>query len=168
MSVEIEELVAHLTSLPAGGEVVDLLREYGSTALSRNHFTPGHVTASGFVRKADRLLVIHHERLDRWLQPGGHVEPEDADIESAARREVEEETGLTGLASLGLLDVDIHQIPAARGEPVHLHFDVRWAFEATGSPRAGDGVSDARWATLSELEELGADESVTRSWRRLL
>ncbi|MEN8041330.1 MAG: hypothetical protein ABFR95_07475, partial [Actinomycetota bacterium] len=49
----------------------------------RSEFEPGHFTASGFVTSPDgeALLLIHHGKLDRWLQPGGHIDPEDASVD---------------------------------------------------------------------------------------
>jgi len=43
-------------------------------------------------------------------------------------REAGEESGLTDLFFFhpGIIDVDIHPIPAGRGEPDHQHFDVRY------------------------------------------
>ena len=148
--------------------ILEVVRRDGEAARSRGHFTPGHLTASAFVTNGEGVLLIHHDRLGRWLQPGGHVEAEDPDLRAAAAREVEEETGLGDLEPLGLLDVDVHEIPAARGEPNHLHLDVRWAFRASGRPKAGDGVSAARWAALDELEGLGGDVSVLRGAAKLL
>lgn len=148
--------------------ILDVVRRDGDASRSRSHFTPGHLTASAFVTNGDGVLLIHHERLGRWLQPGGHVEPDDRDLEAAAAREVEEETTLTGLEPMGLLDVDVHEIPAARGEPTHLHLDIRWAFRATGSPAAGDGVSAARWVRFEELGGLDADASAMRGAAKLL
>jgi 8-oxo-dGTP pyrophosphatase MutT (NUDIX family) len=60
----------------------------------------GHITASGFVMTPDRseTLLICHKGLNRWLQPGGHVDVDDAEIWYAARREIREETGLTDFA----------------------------------------------------------------------
>jgi 8-oxo-dGTP pyrophosphatase MutT (NUDIX family) len=46
-----------------------------------------------FSPAGDRILIVHHRRLDRWLLPGGHIEPEDAEVWDASRREVLEETG---------------------------------------------------------------------------
>ncbi len=40
------------------------------------------------------ILLIHEESEDRWCFPKGHIEPGESALE-AARREVEEETGLT-------------------------------------------------------------------------
>jgi 8-oxo-dGTP pyrophosphatase MutT (NUDIX family) len=53
-----------------------------------------HFTASAFVLNAHReVLLVHHQKLDVWLYPGGHIEfgetPDDA-----ALREVAEETGI--------------------------------------------------------------------------
>ena len=82
---------------------------------ARDHFVPGHVTASAFVWSPDRgsVLLIHHGKLHRWLQPGGHVEPGDLDVIAAARREVAEEVGLddVDIVGAGLFDVDVHIIP---------------------------------------------------------
>lgn len=143
-----------------------------SDVLSRYHFDPGHFTASGFVVTPDRarLLLVHHERLGRWLQPGGHIEAEDATLLAAARREVTEETGLSvlPLAVEGVFDLDVHHIPAARGEPGHEHHDVRFLFEGEGPVVAGDGVAESRWVLLEEIESLTTDESVRRAVRKLL
>lgn len=138
---------------------------------SRYHYTPGHFTASGFVVSLDSadVLLILHQRLGKWLQPGGHIEPEDAGVRAAVRREITEETGLTGLLPLGdgIFDIDVHHIPAAHGEPGHEHHDVRFLFAAIGEPTAGDGVSKAAWVPLSKVATLTNDHSVLRAARKL-
>ena len=63
-----------------------------------------HATAGAFVfcRFADsrwRLGLIEHPRLGRWTVPGGHVEDDECQA-TAALREVEEESGLTGVRLL--------------------------------------------------------------------
>jgi hypothetical protein len=54
---------------------------------------PGHITGSAWVLSPDRqkVLLVHHAKLDRWLQPGGHSDgeidiPEVACVKSAKRR----------------------------------------------------------------------------------
>ena len=72
-----------------------MLLECTPRPLSSQQFSPGHITCSGLVFGADhkRILLVHHRRFDRWLLPGGHVEPDDKDIWETGRREVIEETG---------------------------------------------------------------------------
>lgn len=139
---------------------------------SRGSFTPGHFTASSFVLnpRRDALLLIHHRKLGRWLQPGGHIDPDDPDTLAAARREVLEEVGLPQVRLLrdGLFDLDIHTIPPLKGEPAHEHFDLRFVFEAPSEQvQAGDDVGGARWLALHEVNAEISDESVMRALRKI-
>ncbi len=140
---------------------------------SRDHYSPGHFTASAFVLSPtrDELLLILHGKLHRWLQPGGHIDPDDADVFSAARREVAEETGIRALHILGdgLFDVDIHEIPPLGGQPGHQHFDLRILLVAhTLDLQAGDDAKDARWVPLADVNEVESDASVMRAVGKLL
>jgi 8-oxo-dGTP pyrophosphatase MutT (NUDIX family) len=139
---------------------------------------PGHVTASAFITTPARsaLLLILHGKLKLWLQPGGHVELEDRDVLASARREVLEEVGLRALelATPGVFDVDVHEIPARADQPAHEHFDVRFMFTTTAlEAQAGSDARAARWVPVKELLRGAADspypsdESVMRAVRKL-
>lgn len=146
---------------------------HGASVCTRSWFDPGHFTASAFVLAPDRtgLLLVHHSKLQRWLQPGGHLEATDPDPVAAARREVLEETGLHAITidGSGLFDVDVHEIPARKDEPAHLHLDLRFAFVAAHSAVvAGDGVDAARFVPFVELDAITSDESVRRAVRKLV
>lgn len=135
-------------------------------------YEPGHFTASAFVISpaGGQVLLIHHKKLGLWLQPGGHVEPHDATVLDAARREVLEEVGIGELAldHEGLFDLDIHTIPARRDTPAHEHFDVRFLLRApTPAFAASDEVLNARWVPIGEIERSGTDDSVLRAIRKL-
>ncbi len=41
----------------------------------------------------DKVLLLHHAKLDKWLQPGGHCDG-DPDVLRVALKEAEEESGL--------------------------------------------------------------------------
>lgn len=49
-------------------------------------------TASALIIRDERVLFMNHEKLGKWIQPGGHIEGEETP-EQAAKREVREETG---------------------------------------------------------------------------
>jgi hypothetical protein len=64
--------------------------------------------------------------------------------------------------------VDIHLIPARKAEPAHEHFDLRFAFVAqTRELVLSEEVADLRWVPLSDVQQLGCDESVLRAVRKL-
>jgi 8-oxo-dGTP pyrophosphatase MutT (NUDIX family) len=154
-------------------EAILALVETEPACFARTTFTPGHVTGSGFIvhPPSRRVLLHHHRRLDAWLQMGGHDEGE-SDPRATALRESAEESGLTDLVLLSpeILDVDVHPIPAGKGEPPHLHHDVRYAL-ATGAPEAilrDDAESIAlRWFTLDEAAAAMNDADATRALARL-
>jgi 8-oxo-dGTP pyrophosphatase MutT (NUDIX family) len=143
---------------------------------TRARYDPGHFTASAFVLApdGDALFFIHHRKLLRWLQPGGHVDPHDDDILAAARREVEEEVGLVDAQLAdgfeGVFDVDIHPIPARRDEPAHSHFDVRFLFRAPARDvvQAAEETLGGRWLALEEITADSTEPSIERATRKLV
>lgn len=146
--------------------VLHLLRTSGAP-FDRTQYEPGHVTASAVVVSPglSRVLLVFHERLGRWLQPGGHVEPGDGHARAAAAREVEEETGvsLQGVLGAPLVGIDVHSIPPARGEPGHLHHDLCFLFVAASETVAsGEGLA-CRWADDAALGRDLADASLLAS-----
>jgi 8-oxo-dGTP pyrophosphatase MutT (NUDIX family) len=139
---------------------------------SRHQFDPGHITASCYViDDAGRLLLHHHRRLGRWLQMGGHVEPGEQPVD-AALREAAEESGLRDLQLVqdGIADLDVHVIPAGRGEPEHRHFDVRY-IARTGSPEAiamdAQESNDLMWVDLDRAAFLMKGEESLRVLRKI-
>ncbi len=137
---------------------------------SREHYVPGHFTASAFVLSpsSDALLMVFHGKLHRWLQPGGHIDPPDVDVVAAARREVAEEVGVRTLDGGELFDVDVHAIPAFGGAPPHEHFDARFLFRARSlEHRAGSDAKDSKWVALADIDAVASDESVLRAVRKL-
>lgn len=141
---------------------------------------PGHITGSAWVLSADRArcLLLHHRKLGKWLQPGGHADG-DPNVLRVAMREAEEESGLTQLeplidGELTPLDVDVHLIPERRAadgkvtEPAHEHHDIRFLLAASDEQPLvlSDESHELRWCTPKEIEQFTQEESVLRLLRK--
>jgi 8-oxo-dGTP pyrophosphatase MutT (NUDIX family) len=115
----------------------------------------GHLTASALLldHGGRNVLLTLHPRVGKWLQLGGHCEPEDHTLADAALREAREESGV---AALDLdpepLCLDVHPITCSLGVPTR-HFDVLYVTRAPAGARAAisDESDDLRWWPLQEL-----------------
>jgi len=179
----LEMLKLYTSHYPREAETVQRIKQLVHTATDCFDRTcrPGHITGSAWVLSHDRrrCLLVHHRKLNRWLQPGGHADGQ-ADVAEVALREVREESGLQDLdlvcvtENLMPLDVDVHGIPArtdASGrivEDAHEHHDIRFLIVAA----AGQGLvlsdesHDVRWFTHAEVFEATNEESVLRMLRK--
>ena len=128
----------------------------------------GHVTASAIVAlpSGDGFLLVSHRKLGGWLQPGGHVEPNDPSVFAAALREAREEIGVERLESPegdAILDLDVHAIPAFGSEPAHFHYDVRFLLTSEDGDALADG---AAWFPLDAVTRVDRDGSLERAVRK--
>jgi len=179
---DLAEAVAQIGLVPVsadepGGERVESARsrilafcEVHVDALHRTCLE-GHLTGSAIVvdEEGKRTLLLHHAKLDRWLQPGGHADG-DGNLAGVAHREATEETGLPGLRLLTpAVDIDVHAIPARAGEPEHLHLDVRFAAVAPAGAQVARNHESlgARWVGPDHPAVLAAPD-LERAVRRAL
>jgi hypothetical protein len=143
----------------------------GTDPFGRDPFSGGHVTGSAMVLSPDgtAMVMTHHVKLNRWLQLGGHCDG-IRDARFTAWKEAYEESGLCRIDPLGtaILDIDIHEIPARRDEPAHLHYDLRYLFRAGAGDLCASAESAAlAWVPLSGLEDFSTAASVLRLRDRL-
>lgn len=110
-----------------------------------------------FVRDVDLILVGRHTDIDKWVLPGGALEPGELPAD-AAIREVWEETGLhvelTGLYGAYSGTVN-HRVLYPNGDIVDyvaLVFDARVIGGTL--PQATDELSELGWVTETELRQL--------------
>lgn len=133
----------------------------------------GHITGSAWIVDAARrhALLMHHRKLDRWFQPGGHADGE-TDILQVALKEAREETALTDIQVVesSIFDVDVHLIPARDLMPAHLHYDIRFLFEAnSNAPLLGNHESKAvKWVALEEIKNYNSSDSILRMVKKTL
>lgn len=160
----------------------------GGAIFERDCFDDGHVTGSAMVvsRGLDAVLLTLHGKLKMWLQLGGHADGHPV-VHDAAMREALEESGLRRLAFLtyehGLepprpaalagvpipFDLDVHAIPARKSDPLHFHYDVRYAIVADPAEPLviSDESQDLRWFPLAEARRVTDERSMHRQFDKL-
>jgi 8-oxo-dGTP diphosphatase len=130
-------------------------------------------TVSAFIIHQNNVLLLHHKKLNTWLQPGGHVELNE-DPEMALWREIEEETGLTQ-SQLTILeagsraelpktnstvkrlpipfDINVHSFGA---DSTHKHIDMCYILRSSTSEinRNLAESNDLRWFSKSDLQDM--------------
>lgn len=150
--------------------------ELGEDITSRKNFH-GHVTASGLVISSNNnVLAIFHNKLQKYLQPGGHLEREDESLIDSAKREVAEETGLREVAThpwcqenLVPIFIDTHVIPENKNksENEHYHHDFMFVFCVKGENILLDRneVSDFKWVSVEAV--MKEDSNIAKALRKM-
>ncbi len=132
-----------------------------------------HFTASAWVTTPDltNVLLLHHAKLDRWLQPGGHADGE-TNLLQVAKKELMEETGINIVNGKGsFFDLDIHTIPERKGVPTHEHFDVRYHFIVDRDVKLhqNEESNQVRWFHVEEVAQVTQkEESILRMINKTL
>lgn len=150
----------------AAAEGFITLARHAADAFLRERLA-GHFTASAWLVDAGgtRVLLTHHRKLDRWLQPGGHADG-DRDLMRVALREAAEESGLAGLAvEPAIFDLDRHRIPAHGEVAEHWHYDVRYVVRASADEAfvVGEESHALAWRAVVDIAgDAEADPSLRR------
>jgi len=132
-------------------------------------------TATTYVIDNGKVLLIYHKKLQKWLPPGGHLEPHELPSEGA-KREVFEETGLhvelikeenvwiESTASSRSFERPfmclIETIPPHGEDPAHEHIDFIYVGKVIGGTllENEEETGGIRWVSLEELPHLREDE----------
>lgn len=131
----------------------------------------GHITGSAWVidESGQFVLLMHHRKLDRWFQPGGHADGE-SDVLQVALKEAQEETGLEDIkvVSTAIYDVDVHLIPANTKDPAHFHYDIRFLLQADKNEalKINSESKNLVWVALQEVSRYNDSESIMRMARK--
>ncbi|MEE9414801.1 MAG: NUDIX hydrolase [Acidimicrobiales bacterium] len=164
LALAAEQVTSAVSGLAGAQErTVDLLASHDS-ALVRS-CRPGHLTGSALVVDSvgERVLLLFHSKLQKWLQPGGHADG-DANLAAVALREATEETGIWGLrVVVPAIDLDIHRVdPPA--EDSHEHHDLRFLVIAPPNAivDANHESQGSQWVTAEELAKIDVDEGTRR------
>ncbi len=131
---------------------------------------PAHFTGSAWIvdPAESKVLLLHHAKLAKWLQPGGHLEEGEFPWD-AALREAYEEVGLKvelegrEKGFVIPLDLDCHSIPARGEMKEHFHYDFRFlAFASFKEALGGQEGLKMKWFDLEEVYGSGYELSLQR------
>jgi len=126
-------------------------------------------SAGGVVFRVDGgqpLFLLIRDSYQNWGFPKGHVEAGEAP-ETAAVREVTEETGLADLAIRGSLD-RIDWYFRFRGQLIHkvCHFYLMETADAVTSPQRAEGITACRWSAYTGGHSLVSYDNAREVLRR--
>jgi 8-oxo-dGTP diphosphatase len=149
----------------------DQERLQGEEKMVRREYPEAPVVAVGvIIRQGDRIVLIRRDKEPSkglWTFPGGAVELGES-LRDAAGREALEETGLE--VEVGEVATVIDNIVRDGTGRIHYHYIIvdYHARPLSGTLRPGTDVSDARWAGLTDLDELQMTEKAESVTRTLL
>lgn len=137
----------------------------------------GHISGSAWVVNPGRshVFLLHHRKLNLWLQPGGHAD-NNHDIIDVALSETAEESGAdpdrVHLLSDRIFDIDVHSVHETPTELRHQHYDIRFLVELDDRLHLpGNDESHAvAWVPLHQVMRLNNMRSMyrmvqkTRAW----
>lgn len=131
-----------------------------------------HFTVATFVVADGRVLLLFHRKLQKWLPPGGHIEPNELP-DDAAIREVREETGIVIqlMGERALPIDDPRQLVLPQGiqvetvSPGHEHIDLVYFARPVGSLtiRKNDEATEVGWYDREALRHLPLTHEI-RLW----
>jgi len=131
----------------------------------------GHITASSWLLNKNKThaLLMHHAKLDKWLQLGGHCDG-NVDALDVAIKEAQEESGIMAIEPLSesLFDIDIHLIPANKKEKEHYHYDVRFLLHVTSDEDViqNSESKELRWISKDSKYLPTQQQSVVRMFNK--
>jgi 8-oxo-dGTP pyrophosphatase MutT (NUDIX family) len=160
----------HAQEIIAKRDIIDFVQRYPDCF--ERSLALGHITASAWLLNKDhsQALLMHHAKLDKWVQLGGHCDG-DSDVVAVAVKEAQEESGINGIVPLNdaIFDIDIHLIPANSREQEHYHYDIRFLLAVTSDETVVHNKESKALRWFGKDDTLPTNsESVTRMFSKWL
>lgn len=131
----------------------------------------GHITGSAWLLNKDgsKALLMHHAKLNIWVQLGGHCDG-DFDVLAVAIKEAQEESGIAHIIPVSheIFDIDIHLVPERKHEKKHFHYDVRFLLKVVGDQGfiQNSESKELRWVAKDYDALPSHDTSIVRMFQK--
>ena len=133
------------------------------------------LTVSACIVHEDKVLLLLHTKLKKWLFPGGHVDPNES-LDDATVREVKEETGLdfvfsqkSPIASMEKRSCALPFHANVHNVGDHDHYCAYYLGTVKNPNFIRNHESqDIQWFTLNEVEQLNAPDDIKAMARLVL
>ena len=137
-------------------------------------------TASAYLIEDQKVLLIYHHKLQKWLPPGGHIEINETPAE-AARREVQEETGFEiefilqdhlNISYPNAKSIErpylclLEEIPAYQHHAAHQHVD--FVYVAKPLQQINSASHVFRWFNWEDLQQLKSETEIFEETKQVI
>ncbi len=133
----------------------------------------GHFTGSAWLLNKDKtkVLLLHHAKLDRWFQLGGHCDG-NPNLLDVSVKECKEESGIQQIIPIqeSIFDIDIHKIPKYKNEPEHIHYDIRFLLKVNSDEKVikNRESKELKWFTKEKSRLPTKSKSILRMFDKWL
>ncbi len=133
----------------------------------------GHLTASCWLWNEEETACLFtlHKKLKKWIQLGGHADGQFSLLEVAIK-EAQEESGIEEISAVSpeIFDISIHEIPAYKEVPSHLHYDVRYLLKVNSNAPLiiSEESDDLKWITLENFKNYPLDPSILKMRQKII
>jgi 8-oxo-dGTP pyrophosphatase MutT (NUDIX family) len=124
-------------------------------------------TVTAFIFNEDKLLLVFHKKMQKWMHVGGHVEENEL-FDEALKREIMEETGLKiDIIDAHQLNIDYDKRLAAplfvQGNEKNGKKDISIDYvckvkENSSVKLQNEELEDYKWVTMQELDSINTFE----------
>lgn len=173
----IEDFVPSCEQERCDKETMLFYLERGDDLLTRENKLM-HFTASAWVMNPPRtkVLMVHHNIYNAWSWIGGHADG-CADLFAVAKKELEEETGVTNAravsdrpVTLEMIGVQSHEKKGKYIAP-HIHLNVTYLFEVEEGVALKikeDENSGVMWRSIEDVRNDNTEPHMRKLYCKLL
>lgn len=156
--------------------ILDYISKFDDILYRTNEFA--HFVTSAFVvnETMDKVLFIHHNIYNDWVWIGGHADGE-SDLLVQAKRELEEESGLTNYKLLSDEFIALDILPVynhyKNGKYVnaHVHLSVAYLFMASEKEFVRikkDENNGVQWLPLDKVNEIVEEKQMKPVYKKII